>query len=87
MAEYICCNCDAQTSAPAERETPAGEAVFIEAVCPSCGSDDIEDAVNLANVREAKALLHFMERVLKPTHYGAQLGMDRPEIPLPELDV
>lgn len=35
--------------------------------------------------QEAIATCSHVER-LKPTHYGAQLGMPRPEIPLPEVD-
>jgi hypothetical protein len=37
-------------------ELEDGECFFVEGFCPMCGSDDLEDAQNLAAVREMKAV-------------------------------
>lgn len=54
MNGFVCCNCEASFPESAAVQTEAAGG-FIEFCCPYCGSDDIEDAVNLEAIREAKA--------------------------------
>ena len=53
MNDFVCCNCDLSfaESAALQKRAAGG---FIEFCCPNCGSDDVEDAVNLEAVRNMK---------------------------------
>jgi transcription initiation factor IIE alpha subunit len=51
---FVCCNCEARfpESAAVQNRVAGG---FIEFCCPNCGSDDIEDAVNLETIQTVKS--------------------------------
>lgn len=54
MSAFVCCNCEYRFPEAAALQTQVTGG-FIEFCCPYCGSDDIEDAVNLEAIRESKA--------------------------------
>jgi transcription initiation factor IIE alpha subunit len=53
MSGFVCCNCEARfpESAALQSTAPGG---FVEFCCPNCGSDEIEDAVNLDTIQTMK---------------------------------
>jgi rubredoxin len=62
MHRLICCDCgyrfyeeDAEEVTDSLGDLQDGELVFIECLCPNCGSDDLEDIENLKALREMKA--------------------------------
>lgn len=49
---FVCCACDATfLETAAVQEVVAG---FVEYSCPECGSEDVEDAGNLAEIQAMK---------------------------------
>lgn len=63
---FLCCNCNHRfsESEAVQVEThesmadmydrPDSDVAFIEYCCPECGSDDVEDAVNLEEIQAVK---------------------------------
>lgn len=53
MNGFVCCNCEHRfTETQAETTDVLG---WVAYCCPNCGSDDVEDAKNLADIQESKA--------------------------------
>lgn len=53
MNEFVCCNCDLRFTEAASLQK-VGASGVIEFCCPNCGSDDVEDAVNLDTIQKMK---------------------------------
>lgn len=51
---FLCCNCAHEFAESQARQSMDGP--FVQLACPECGSQDIEDAQNLANIRAMKSL-------------------------------
>lgn len=66
MTHFLCCNCghrfseseavqnEILESMPDMYDRPDSPVAFIEYCCPECGSDDVEDGVNLEAIQAIK---------------------------------